>query len=307
MLQQTTVTAVIPYYKAFLKRWPTVEALANAKLDEVLQAWAGLGYYSRARNLHKCAQIVATELNGQFPATEPELLKLPGIGSYTAAAIAAIAFDVPANVVDGNVERVLSRLFALTTPLPKLKTEIRPIAATLVPQQRAGDYAQALMDLGATLCTPKSPRCPDCPLRTKCRAYADHTPTDYPRRAPKAIKPTRYGIAFLLTDDRGRLWLRRRPDTGLLAGMIEVPTSAWDSQKPLLKAVHPKVKVQTGWTPLRGQVAHVFSHFELRLSLYIGQLAGPRPAGEWVTLKQSRHLGLPSLTRKIIDMYEKSA
>jgi A/G-specific adenine glycosylase len=305
MLQQTTVTAVKPFYEKFTKLWPTVDKLASAELDEVLRAWAGLGYYSRARNLHKCAQTVALEFSGKFPESEEDLRKLPGIGPYTAAAIIAIAFDKPANVVDGNVERVMSRLFAIKTPLPKLKAEVKAVAAPLVPTKRAGDYAQALMDLGATVCTPRSPACPSCPLRQYCKANAQGEPTLYPKRPNKVARPSRYGIAFIVTDAQGNLWLRRRAGTGLLGGMLEVPSSDWQENKPLLESALPAELKKLDWNPIRGPLKHVFSHFDLHLALYHARQKGRKPAGEWVSPQQARDLGLPGLTRKVIEIYEK--
>lgn len=307
MLQQTTVTAVKPFYEKFTTLWPTVDKLAAAELDEVLRAWAGLGYYSRARNLHKCAQTVAFERGGKFPDTEEELRVLPGIGPYTAAAITAIAYDKPANVVDGNVERVMSRLFALKTPLPKLKAEVKAVAAPLVPKQRAGDYAQALMDLGATVCTPRSPTCPTCPLRKNCKAYAAGEPTLYPKRLRKPARPSRYGIAFVVTDTKDNIWLRHRVGIGLLGGMLEVPSSEWADKKPLLKAATPTELKKLDWKPVRGALKHVFSHFDLHLALYTAQLKGRKPAGVWVSSGEARRLGIPGLTRKVIEIYEKSA
>src|SRR5437764_4173802 len=227
MLQQTTVATVGDYFHRFVKRWPSVEALAAAPLDDVLSAWAGLGYYARARNLHACAGTVVAEHAGQFPRDEAALLALPGIGRYTAAAIRAIAFDQPASAVDGNVERVIARLFALTTPLPDAKIEIAARAADLVPRERAGDYAQAMMDLGATVCTPRRPRCVICPLMEGCRARALGLAEELPRRAPRADKPTRRGVAFVLMRRDGAVLLRKRPTKGLLGGMDEVASSAW--------------------------------------------------------------------------------
>ncbi len=236
MLQQTTVKAVIPYFEAFLAQWPTVEDLGAAPRDEILAAWAGLGYYSRARNLHACAQIVARD---GFPQTEQGLRKLPGIGAYTAAAIAAIAFDEAAAVVDGNVERVLARLFALDTPLPAAKPAIRALAADLTPSKRPGDYAQAMMDLGATVCTPRNPSCPACPVRGFCAAAAGGDPTRFPLKGAKAGRPIRRGDAFVIVRRHGRgpeVMLRRRPDKGLLGGMMEVPCTEWVADQPAGKA-----------------------------------------------------------------------
>src|SRR6266852_943396 len=225
MLQQTTVATVGDYFRRFVERWPTVEALAAAPLDDVLSAWAGLGYYARARNLHACARAVAERHDGRFPEDEASLLALPGIGRYTAAAIRAIAFDQPASAVDGNVERVIARLFAIDTPLPDAKPEIQLLAAKLVPESRAGDYAQAMMDLGATVCTPKSPRCVICPLMSSCRARKLGLAEDLPRRSPKAERPTRRGLAFVLARRDGAILLRKRPAKGLLGGMDSVPSA----------------------------------------------------------------------------------
>ncbi len=230
MLQQTTVPTVGPYFRRFLARWPRVQDLAAASLDEVLTEWQGLGYYARARNLHKCAEVVARDHGGRFPDTEEGLLELPGIGAYTAAAIAAIAFDRKATVVDGNVERVMARLNAEATPLPAAKPILRDYAAHFTPGKRAGDYAQAVMDLGATVCTPRQPKCLLCPWSEACAARAEGIAETLPRRAAKAEKPTRRGIAFWLTreGDEGReVLLRRRPEKGLLGGMMEVPSTPW--------------------------------------------------------------------------------
>jgi A/G-specific adenine glycosylase len=241
MLQQTTVKAVIPYFEAFLARWPTALALGGASRDEILAAWAGLGYYSRARNLHACAQRVAR--NG-FPADETGLRQLPGVGAYTAAAIAAIAFGKPAAAVDGNVERVLARLFGLSTPLPRVKPSIRALAGRLVSEKRPGDYTQAMMDLGATICTPRSPLCPRCPVSPFCAAFRRGEPERFPIKAPKAPRPIRRGDAFVIVreiEGRPYILLRRRPENGLLGGMMEVPCTEWlqDSgqEKPVLQTV----------------------------------------------------------------------
>ncbi|HZT50868.1 MAG TPA: A/G-specific adenine glycosylase, partial [Stellaceae bacterium] len=227
MLQQTTVPAVMGYFARFLERWPDVAALAAAPLDEVLHAWQGLGYYARARNLHACARAVVARHGGAFPRDEAALRALPGIGDYTAAAIAAIAFDRRAAPVDGNVERVTARLFAIETPLPEAKPELRRLAASLVPERRAGDYAQAAMDLGATLCTPRKPRCVLCPWREECRARALGVAENLPRRRAAAARPVRRGVAFWAVREDGAVLLRRRPEAGLLGGMMEVPSTPW--------------------------------------------------------------------------------
>ena len=227
MLQQTTVVTVKPYFDGFLARWPSVADLAAAPLDTVLSAWAGLGYYARARNLHKCAQEVVARHGGAFPADEAALLALPGIGPYTAAAIAAIAFDQVASPVDGNIERVMARIHRVETALPAAKPEIRTLAQTHTPPRRTGDYAQALMDLGATICTPRKPVCALCPWQADCAAYAHGAPMTWPRRTPKAAKPHRTGLAFLYYRGDGQVLFRRRPEQGLLGGMTEVPCSPW--------------------------------------------------------------------------------
>lgn len=309
MLQQTTVPAVVPYYHKFLKLWPRVEDLAAADRDDVMAAWAGLGYYSRARNLHACAQVVAKEHGGQFPGRESELLALPGIGPYTAAAIAAIAFDQPANVVDGNVERVISRVFTAETPLPAGKAEIKDLAATLVPRRRAGDYAQALMDLGATVCTPRSPDCPHCPLRQDCRAYAAGQPQAYPKRQPKKARPVRHAFIFLLQDGDGKFWMRQRPEKGLLAAMLEFPSSPWQAEAADLPAALATLgdaclPPPSRWHVHAGEVRHVFTHFELRLQL-ASAMASKLPAGLALRAEDARKRALPSLMNKVLTLFER--
>lgn len=260
MLQQTTVAAVHRYFLDFTQRWPTVEALAAAPREDVMAAWAGLGYYARARNLHACAQTVAGA-GGRFPETEEGLLALPGIGPYTAAAIAAIAFDCPATVVDGNVERVMARLFAETDPLPGVKKRLRARASRLTPRGRPGDYAQAVMDLGATICTPRAPACGICPWRGACRAQAEGIAERLPARAPKKAKPVRHGTAYLATDRTGRVLTVRRPESGLLGGMLALPSTDWAEVPP-----EPAPPFHAEWRPL-GEVRHTFTHFHLRLAV----------------------------------------
>ncbi|MEQ9640373.1 MAG: A/G-specific adenine glycosylase [Alphaproteobacteria bacterium] len=297
MLQQTTVATVGPYYADFLARWPTVEALAAAPLDDVLTAWAGLGYYARARNLHACAQAVAAA-GGRFPNTEDGLRALPGIGPYTAAAIAAIAFDRKASPVDGNIERVVARLFAVTEPMPASKPRLRELAATLTPEARAGDHAQALMDLGATICTPRSPKCLLCPWQDACAAHADPAidPADLPARAPKKARPLRLGQVFWLQRD-GHVLLRRRPDKGLLGGMMEFPGSAWGMRitEPATGLVAAPAKAR--WRHV-GEVAHGFTHFELRLTVYA---ATTKTAvdGHWQPVDALDAVALPTLMNKV--------
>jgi A/G-specific adenine glycosylase len=260
MLQQTTVAAVRAYFLRFTARWPTVQALAAAADADVMAEWAGLGYYARARNLLKCARAVVSLHNGRFPATRDALLTLPGIGPYTAAAIAAIAYDEPATVVDGNVERVIARLHAVTTPLPAAKPELTALAAALTPATRPGDYAQAIMDLGATVCTPRNPACPLCPWRADCRAFALGTAPSFPRKSPKSLKPTRHGTLWIARRADGTWLTETRPDKGLLGGMPGWPGDGWDG------AGGP-APIITDWIGA-GQVRHTFTHFHLILTVH---------------------------------------
>jgi A/G-specific adenine glycosylase len=275
MLQQTTVAAVAPNFGRFLETWPDVASLAVAPRDDVLSAWAGLGYYSRARNLHAAAQQLAT--NG-MPDTEEGWRKLPGVGAYTAAAIAAIAYDHPTNVVDGNVERVIARLRAVETSLPDAKPELRTLAAGLVTADRPGDYAQALMDLGATVCTPKSPKCDQCPWAASCAAYATGQPETYPRRAARAERPLRYGAVFRIQRD-DQFWLVRRPDKGLLGGMAALPTTEWRAKKFTRAEALVNAPVSAPWKKI-GQIEHVFTHFALTLDVYAANCT-PSNDGWW--------------------------
>src|SRR6185437_5520877 len=266
MLQQTGVKTVGPYFEKFLARWPDVAALAGASLDDVLRMWAGLGYYSRARNLYACAVAVARDHGGSFPDTETGLRTLPGIGPYTAAAIAAIAFDRRTMPVDGNIERVVSRLHAVEEPLPQAKPRIQELAATLLGPSRAGDSAQALMDLGATICTPKKPACSLCPLDEGCMARARGDQETFPRKAPKKTGELRRGAAFVVTRG-GELLVRTRPEKGLLGGMTEVPGSEWrvkHDDKAALKQA-PELRGIARWHRKAGVVTHVFTHFPLEL------------------------------------------
>jgi A/G-specific adenine glycosylase len=305
MLQQTTVAVVAPYYRAFLERWPTVDALAAAPLDAVLTAWAGLGYYARARNLHKCAAVVSGERSGRFPESEAALRALPGIGPYTAAAIAAIAFDQPATPVDGNIERVVARLFAVSTPLPKAKPELRKFAEGLTPSERPGDFAQAMMDLGATVCLARRPRCLACPIASHCAARAAGTAEVLPRRTAKAPRPTRYGVAFWLVDEAGSVLLRRRPEQGLLGGMMELPSSPWREAPWPADEAGATAPMTDGWTVLPGLVRHTFTHFNLELTVWAGRATVAEPlAGKaeecWVPLDGLADEALPSVMRKLV-------
>ncbi|MCI4664362.1 MAG: A/G-specific adenine glycosylase [Neomegalonema sp.] len=299
MLQQTTVATVGPYFNRFIARWPRVQDLAAAPRDEVLAAWAGLGYYARARNLHACAEHVATTLGGAFPETEPELLKLPGVGPYTAAAIAAIAFDQPATPVDGNYERVLARAYAVETPLPDAKPEIRAHAEALTPQQRPGDFAQAMMDLGATICTPKTPACGLCPWMRDCAGRRAGLAQELPRKRAKAPKPTRYGVAYIAMDPNARLWLQKRPDKGLLGGMLGFPGSDWRETPPDDAEVARAQPFAAAWRAIDTEARHTFTHFHLRLSLRVARVSDTGAAeGEWVARERLDAVALPTLMAK---------
>jgi A/G-specific adenine glycosylase len=304
MLQQTTVKTVGPYYDRFLTRWPTVGRLAETKLDDVLRAWAGLGYYARARNLHACARAVVERHGGVFPNDLEALRALPGIGDYTASAVAAIAFDAPAVPVDGNVERVVSRLFAVEETLPAAKPTIKRLAMSLLPARRAGDFAQALMDLGATICSPKRPACALCPWSEACVARALGRQEEFPRKAPKREGKLRRGAAFVALRADGRVLLRRRPEKGLLGSMTEVPGSAWAhdfdaATAPKAAPRLPKAK----WRKLPGVVTHVFTHFPLELTVFVAALprATPAPkAARWVKLADLPGEALPTVMRKVL-------
>ncbi len=265
MLQQTTVAHATPYFLKFTARWPTAAALAAEQDSEVMAAWAGLGYYARARNLLACARAVAQRHGGVFPDTEEGLRSLPGLGPYTAAAVGAIAFDLPANVVDGNVERVMSRLFAVEQPLPAAKPELKHLAAALVRDHRPGDWAQALMDLGATICRPRQPLCDRCPVSAHCAALATGAPETFPRKTAKAASPHRHGVAYILT--RGdQVALVRREPKGLLGGMLALPTSDWRSEPLTAGEALAAAPTAADWRPA-GEIAHVFTHFSLTLAL----------------------------------------
>ena len=302
MLQQTTVATVGPYFAAFLARWPTVADLAAAPLDDVLTAWAGLGYYARARNLHRCARVIAAERGGIFPDTEEELVQLPGIGPYTAAAIAAIAFGRRAVVVDGNVERVVARLHAVETPLPAAKTELRRLADHLTPSRRAGDFAQAMMDLGATVCLPRGPKCLLCPLESFCSAKAKGLEQALPRRQPKAAKPTRRAVAFWLMGPQGELLLRRRAESGLLGGMMEVPSTPWRETSWNSAEAREAAPLDAEWRALPGVVRHTFTHFHFEVTVWAARLAHTSAdSGRWVAVDALADEALPTVMRKIID------
>ena len=301
MLQQTTTAAVAPFYRAFVARWPRVEDLAAAGLDDVLHAWQGLGYYARARNLHKCARRVSETHGGRFPADEAALRALPGVGAYTAAAIAAIAFDRPATVVDANVERVMARLFAVGEPLPGAKARLAALAGGLTPAARPGDYAQAVMDLGATVCTPRNPACGRCPWRDGCAARAAGIAAELPRRAPKAARPTRRGLVFWAVRGDGAVLLRRRPERGLLGGMMEVPSTPWDATRWTQAKARRHAPFEADWRRLRGTVFHGFTHFALELGVLVAAVDGAIEAeGVWCPPDRFAEHALPTLTRKVV-------
>jgi A/G-specific adenine glycosylase len=301
MLQQTTVATVAPRYLRFLERWPTVEAMAGAPLDDVLGEWAGLGYYARARNLHKCA--VAVNALGAFPDTEEELKALPGIGDYTAAAVAAIAFNRRAVVVDGNIERVVARLFSIETPLPAGKVEVKKKAAALWPEKRSGDFAQGLMDIGATVCRPKAPACLLCPVQAFCSARKAGRADDYPKKAPKKPKPGRRGAAFALVNRKGEILFERRPERGLLGGMLGLPGTPWTEDYP--EDISRHAPATTTWRTA-GEAHHVFTHFHLVLDVYVSDAPKGfrrKPRQQWIAPADAK---LPTVMKKALAVVLKA-
>jgi len=302
MLQQTTVATVKAYFERFTARWPQVEKLAAEPQDEVLKEWAGLGYYARARNLHKCAQTVVSEFGGDFPETEAELLTLPGIGAYTAAAIASIAFDARATVLDGNVERVMARLFAIDAPLPGSKKTLYAAADRLTPDSRSGDYAQAVMDLGATICTPRKPACGLCPLMTMCAGRKAGIAETLPQKTAKKAKPTRYGIAFLAVRSDGAILLDRRPQTGLLGGMMEVPGSEWVENLVHGEAM-TRAPIEAVWHDV-SDALHSFTHFHLSLAVKRADVdMNAKPTrGRWISAEDAMSEALPTVMKKVLTL-----
>ncbi|MDI9408710.1 MAG: A/G-specific adenine glycosylase [Candidatus Pacebacteria bacterium] len=309
MLQQTGTKTVTPYYLRFIARFPTVAALAEAEPGEVLKLWAGLGYYARGRNLHRAAEMVMAEFGGEFPDQESLLLRLPGVGTYTAAAIAAIAFDRRAVVVDGNVERILSRYFAVEEFLPQAKPRLRELAEQVTPQLRNGDFAQASFDLGATICRPRNPDCGHCPLRRDCRALAMDAVESFPKKGPKPQRPQRFGTVFWLEDETGNLLLRHRPPQGLLGGMVEIPSSEWQAVRPNGQVVTDEFFYkQLEWQETGITVSHVFTHFALELQViraFTAQALVVEPPWFWARREELPHLALPSLFRKVIKQMER--
>jgi A/G-specific adenine glycosylase len=323
MLQQTTVAAVAGYYRKFLERWPTVDALADAPLDDVLAAWAGLGYYARARNLHKAAGVVARELGGKFPRTAEELRKLPGIGAYTSGAIAAIAFDEREAAVDANAERVLARLFAVENVMPAAKPILRKLGQSLMPMARAGDFVQALMDLGSTICTPRRPACGDCPWAEGCEGRMSGIAETLPRKGAERVRPLKRGAAFVVRNAKGDVLVVKRPEKGLLGGMLEPPLGPWTEAFPSRTEAMLQAPFRAEWTKRAGVVRHGFTHFELEIEVYImserGRLArkdsevfanaGGAPAlrrdrfnsdAIWIPVDKLKDAALPTVMRKII-------
>jgi A/G-specific adenine glycosylase len=306
MLQQTVVATVIPFFMKFIAAWPRIENLAQAELDDVLTAWAGLGYYARARNLHACARAVVADHGGRFPQDEAGLRALPGIGAYTAAAIRAIAFDTPANAVDGNIERVMARLHGVEDALPGAKPKLEKLAQALLPDRRCGDYIQALMDLGAGICTPKSPDCPRCPLEQKCAARAGGIAHLLPRRAPKALKPHRSGTAFWLETQDGYFLARTRPLNGLLGGMAEIPSTPWTSEHMPERDIAASAPLPIDWQPVAGVVTHTFTHFHLTMAIRAAGIAHgdaaqlPDDNWFWVKKTEAGAYAFPSVMKKLI-------
>jgi len=301
MLQQTTVAAVAGYYGTFLERWPRVEALAGAPLDDVLGAWAGLGYYSRARNLHRTARIVADEHRGCFPQSAAALRELPGIGPYTAGAIASIAFGERVAALDANAERVMARLFALDEPLPQARRKMPALAEALVPADRPGDFAQALMDLGSSICTPRAPSCLLCPLNTHCEGYRLGIAGRLPVKAAKLERPLKRGAAYVAFDAKGAVLLERRPETGLLGGMLQPPLSAWETDFPKAKAALAAAPFTGAWRKRSGLVRHVFTHFALEIEVYTASFTRrPNFEGIWLEPERLSGAALPTVMRKLI-------
>ena len=302
MLQQTTVATVGPYFKKFVHKWPRVEQLATSDTEEVMKAWAGLGYYSRARNLKACAEMVTEQHGGRFPETAAELLKLPGIGPYTAAAIAAIAFGQAEPVVDGNIERVSTRYTANATPLPAVKDDCQDFMAEVTPADRPSDFVQAMMDLGATICTPRNPACALCPINDGCKARATNSALDYPVKAPKKTKPTRVGAAFVLQRGDGAIWLTKRPNSGLLGGMSVVPTTDWTSRRDGETSVSA-APVAEDWKEC-GMVRNTFTHFHLELTIWHASSRASKIAvpgkGWWSAADQISTEALPTVMKKAI-------
>ena len=314
MLQQTTVATVKSYFEKFVTKWPKLEDFAAASMDDILHAWQGLGYYARARNMVKCAQMIVQNYQGKFPETAVELELLPGIGPYTAAAIASIAFDDHVTPVDGNVIRVLSRVFAVQTPMPQSLKEIMALAKTLTPPQRMGDFAQALMDLGATLCTPRKPSCLLCPWQQYCQGFQQGKAEDLPHKSLKSIKPWRYAVAFIISNDCGEILFGRRPEKGLLGGMMEVPSTPWRSQTwDEIEEAQALSPLDCDWEPDIRKAHHQFTHFNFDIKVLRGRLknnlsmqasseANSMNTMTWVKSEDFIKLALPTVIKKILKV-----
>ena len=301
MLQQTTVQAVGNYYRKFLALWPDVTALADARQEDVLAAWAGLGYYARARNLHAAAKRVAHEMGGRFPITAEGLRALPGVGGYTSAAIAAIAYDEKQAAMDANAERVIARAFAVETPMPKAKAELHALCSVLVPK-RAGDFAQALMDLGSAICTPKRPACGNCPWTDDCLARKRNIQEHLPVKAPKPARPLRRGAAFVARDKSGAVLLVKRPDKGLLASMLQPPLGPWTAVFPSSAKALAQAPFSAKWKKRPGIVRHGFTHFALETEVYVAEVTKrPRYVGDWIALERLGDVALPTVMRKMLE------
>lgn len=301
MLQQTQVATVREYYLKFLSLWPSVDDLAHADTEDVMKAWAGLGYYSRARNLKKCAEIVSNEFGGMFPSSFDGLKQLPGIGDYTAAAISAIAFRQPAAVVDGNIERVITRQYSIPDPLPKAKGQVRDLVGDLLPSERPGDFAQAMMDLGASLCSPKRPACSLCPVSNSCSAHSAGNPETFPVKLPKAEKPLRRGAAFVIINAEDHVFLQKRADTGLLGGMSEIPGTTWTSRQDGLTG-EEALPFFADWKR-HGIAKHTFTHFHLELEVWqvsVSKSEKPFDGGWWVSQNDLASEALPTVMKKAI-------
>ena len=300
MLQQTQVITVRDYFLKFISHWPTVHDLAEATLEDVLKAWAGLGYYSRARNLKKCAEQLVSDFGGQFPQNKQELIKLPGIGDYTSSAIAAIAFDEAVPVIDGNIERVMTRMFRLETPVPKVKKPIAELLVEHLDHDRPGEFAQAMMDLGATICSPKSPKCSICPVSRWCGSFGKNDVERFPVKKPKKKKPVRKGAAFVIFNRANNIWLCKRPMKGLLAGMTQVPTTDWNSTQDG-ETGFEAAPTKTDWH-FAGTAKHTFTHFHLELEVWTGAIDDTPPIDGWWCDQQSlKDQALPNVMNKVID------
>ena len=304
MLQQTTVETVKSYYERFIERWQTVDALAAATRDEVLLFWQGLGYYRRAHALHEAARKVVAEHKGVFPRDDASLRSLPGIGAYTSAALRAIAFDESVLPLDGNIKRILARLLACDEPVEGSTRTLEAFGQRIAPQQRGGDFAQAMMDLGALVCLPRKPRCSVCPYQQWCRAYKQNRQTDYPYRTPKKKRPHRYAVFFWIENGQGHYWLEKRPETGLLAGLMICPSTPWRNKAWGKTDWHSYGDKKQKWHVLDGQVEHVFTHFTLHVTvactLACGRVEGRSSQGVWVEHGKEKGYALSTLMRKVI-------